>query len=460
MAQTFNENIELQTLACLFKDGSLYPIVEDILERKAFGWKPFGIIFQSIKDIVDSDLYPDTETIATDLERKSLLQKITIMSNGLQGKDALNYIKKLDTNVDQFESYAYQVQELYANRQLLSLSEDMKKAVESGKRPIEILSDMDLKSGKIAVFVGAQSKNTRTSKDVAESNLQQLSDATEGKSIYISTGLSSWDDFTGGIAPRFYMIAAEQNEGKSSLVLNLIRNIAIHPPIRVMNFEKTKVKLFTFESSAEEIQNKLIQLETGISQIRIEKGNLSDEELLKYKDALMEIAESPILYDDSSELTLPLLRTKIRKACAEGAEIIFIDQLEQLFIGGSGDLQPEHIRLNYITYRIKAYQREQNIPIILVHQRKKTQEGYGKPQDNNLRDAELNDLNQAGGKAPDAVLMLRTKKEPAFFWVKNRQGKRGKVSVGWDGSRILFFDLDGNSEFPEFVQPTLLPEPQ
>ncbi len=447
MAQTFNENIEIQTLACLFKDGSLYPVVEDILEKKAFAQPHFQIIFQAIKDVVDADLYPDSETVATDLDRKGLLLSLSVPSQGVKGKDVLNFLKKLEVDTEQLESYAYQVQELYANRQLLALAEDMKNGVENGKRPIEILSDMDLKSGRIAAFVGSQSQNTKNSNDVAKNNIQQLQDTINGVSTYISTHFLFWDDFFGGIAKRLYMIAGEQNEGKSTLVLNLIKNIAIAPPKANKDFKKTKVKLFTFESSAEEIQNKLVQMMTGISVIRIEKAELSEDELVKYKNALTEIANSPILYDDSSEITLPLLRTKIRKAVADGAEIIFVDQLEQILLGGSGDAQPEHVKLNYISYRLKAYQREMDTRVVIVHQRKKVGE------ESRNRDPELSDLNQAGGKAPDGVAMVRTKKDPAIFVVKNRQGPKGKRDIGWEGSKITF--SDNATGLPDFVQDEL-----
>jgi len=432
--------------------------VEDMFEKKTFGFRSFGIIFQAIKEAVDSDLYPDIETVTTILDQRSLLDSVRIELNGLQGREALEFIRDVDVNVDALESYAFQILHLRANRQLLTIAKEIQDAVELGNTPIEILSKIDVETGKIAAYVGAQSKNTRTAKDVAQSNVEQLEDTINGKSSYISTYLKFWDDFVGGLFPRLYMIAAEQNEGKSSLVLNLIRNIAIQPPCLVKEYAKRKIKLFTFESSAEEINNKLVQMMTGISQLRIEKGQMSESELVLYKNALKEIADSPILYDDSPELTLPLLRTKIRKAVAEGAEAIFIDQLEQILIGGGGDIQQEHIRLNYITYRIKAYQRESNIPIVLVHQRKKAVESQStsySQQEDRLREPELNDLNQAGGKAPDAVAMIRTKKAPAIFWVKNRQGAKGKRSVNWDGSRILFSDISEDSIRPEFVQAEL-----
>lgn len=449
MAKTYNENIEAHVISILFKDGSLYSVVEDMLERNSFGWIPFGIIYESISEVVETDLYPDIDTVAHNLERKNLLSQVKIPNLNLSGRDALDYLKSMESSPELIENYAFQISELRGSRQLVALADKIKKGVETGKRPIEILSMMDFESGKISAYVGSPSQNTRTSKDVAESNIQQFQDTIKGKSRYIETGLKFWDDFAGGIAPRFYLIASEQNEGKSTLVNNLIYNIAVDRE----EDKKVKVKLFTFESSAEEINNKLVQRQTGISQIRIEKGELSEKELGMYQDALQKISKSPIVYDDSSEITLPLLRTKIRKAVADGARVIFIDQIEQIMIGGSGDSQPEHIKINYISYRLKAYQREMDVAIIAVHQNKKVTGQGGAEHRNKVYDYQLNDLSQAGGKAPNAVVMIRTTREPAVFWVKNREGRKGKRPLGWEGKYLKMYDIpEDQLEEPEFVK--------
>ncbi len=449
MAKTYNENIEAHVISILFKDGSLYSVVEDVLEKNSFGWVPFGNIFQAIGEIVETDLYPDIDTIAHHLERRNLLNSISIPLTKITGREALDYLKEMDSNPELIENYAFQISELRGGRQLAALADKIKKNLDAGKRPIEILAMMDFESGKISAYVGSPSQNTRTAKDVAESNVKQFNDTLNGKSRYIETGLKFWDDFAGGIAPRFYLIASEQNEGKTTLVNNLIYNLAVDRE----ESKKVKVKLFTFESSAEEINNKLVQRQTGISQIRIEKGELSESELPLYKTALERISKSPIVYDDSPEISLPLLRTKIRKAVADGTEVIFIDQIEQIQIGGSGDSQPDHIKINYITYRLKAYQREMDVPIVAVHQNKKVTGQGGAEHRSKVYDYQLNDLSQAGGKAPNAVIMVRTTKDPAIFWVKNREGKKGKRSLGWEGKFLRMYDLpDDEIDDPEFIK--------
>ena len=243
MAKTYNENIEAHVISILFKDGSLYSVVEDMLERNSFGWIPFGIIYESISEVVETDLYPDIDTVAHNLERKNLLSQVKIPNSNLSGRDALDYLKSMESSPELIENYAFQISELRGSRQLVALADKIKKGVETGKRPIEILSMMDFESGKISAYVGSPSQNTRTSKDVAESNIQQFQDTIKGKSRYIETGLKFWDDFAGGIAPRFYLIASEQNEGKSTLVNNLIYNIAVDRE----EDKKVRVKLFTFE---------------------------------------------------------------------------------------------------------------------------------------------------------------------------------------------------------------------
>ena len=67
-------------------------------------------------------------------------------------------------------------------------------------------------------------------------------------------------------------------------------------------------------------------------------------------------------------------------------------------------------------------------------------------------------LSQAGEKPADAVLMIRHKKsgqkflETYFHWVKNRQGRKGVRKVEFDSEHILFRDIPGTTEFPDFIQ--------
>ena len=53
--------------------------------------------------------------------------------------------------------------------------------------------------------------------------------------------------------------------------------------------------------------------------------------------------------------------------------------------------------------------------------------------------------------------MGRTSREHAFFWVKNREGKKGKRPIGWEGKYLKFYDIEegqlDNSNFNVFIFP-------
>ncbi len=453
MANAYNETIEIAPISCLLRNPSLYPVIEDTISRKSFGWPSFGLMLQVYKDLVSDDILPDKLSVIAELERREQLSSISIPSKGLKGKDAIDYMENLaDVNPDNIESYAYQVQRYYSFRQLQSTIDKIKSKLDATKdnpNPLDILSELDIETGKIAIQMGARSQNIKLAKDVALTVINEFKEATAGKSKYISTGLSAWDDFTNGLYPgRLYIVAAVSNDGKSSLVQNILYNISVEKDI--------KGCLISLEAEAAEVYRKIIQRITGISALRIESGDVSEEELPLMKNAVEKIGRSQIIFDDSSELILPLLRTKIRKAVSDGAKYVIVDQLEQILLGSAGDTKDDHIKLNFISYRIKAFAREMDIPIILVHQMNRSIDS-GQNRGKNV-DPQIQDLSQAGEKAADAVLMIRHKKnkqvilETYFWWVKHRQGRKGVRKVDFIAKNILFKDIPGQSEFDDSAE--------
>ena len=445
MPQTFDPDIEALVLACLLKNVGSCEQIRDTVASKSFNWRPYGSIYKVIADLTNNDYLPDKAIIAHELDNRGVLEGLRTPDGAVTGRAVLDWLEDKDADVNRLETYARELQDMYATRQLIALLDKEKAAIESGSAPIDVLSRIDVETGKIAVSVGAQNKNLRSAKDVGSEVYEQFEEARKGRDLYIGTGIDAWDHFTNGLYPgRLYVVAAASNDGKSSLVQNILHNVSVERGVKAM--------LLSLESSSEEVYNKLIQRMTGISAMRLERASLKADEVDKYTAAVKRLANAPIIFDDSPELILPILRTKIRKAVADGAKLVIIDQLEQILVGGGGDTQAEHIRLNYIAYRIKAYAREMNVPIILVHQMNRAAD-TGQNRGKNVS-PQLQDLAQAGEKPADAVVMIRHKRTEHgevsatfFYWVKNRQGIKGVVQVEFDGERVLFKDMDGNSEF-------------
>jgi replicative DNA helicase len=458
--QHFNEKVEIAPIACLIKNPSLLAVVEDILTRKTFGWGAFGDIYHTIKTLNSRDVIPDKFTLTTELELLEILDTITIPSNGLRGRKALEYIENFpDVDENYIEAYAYQAQKVQASRDLVSALTSAVSKIEENADPLAVLAQLDIDSGKVAMMLGSRSNSLKEAKSVAVQVLDDYTATANGELPYIKTGIKAWDDFTNGLAKgRLYIVSAVSNDGKSSLVQNILYNISVKSPVDGRPLQKGC--LISMEASAQDVFRKLIQRITGISTLRIESGDLSEQEESSMAEAVALIGRSPVIFDDSSELILALVRTKIRQAVEQGAKYIIIDQLEQILLGGGGDTQAEHIKINFISYRLKAFARESDVPIILVHQMNRgIDSGDNRGKD---KDPQIQDLAQAGEKAADAILMLRHKKQKqtilqsAFWWVKNRQGKKGFREVKFNGERILFEDLPEQPEnVPEFLQPEL-----
>ena len=148
MKQFYNEELELSSLSCLLKNGSLFPIVEDTLSKKSYANNQFAIIFESIKSLYSNETLPDIVTVSADLERRGFLDALNI--GGRRGRDALEYIYSKEVNVDNLESYANQINQDYASRQLLSTFETAIKKMKDGRQlPIEVSSYVDIEMGKI-----------------------------------------------------------------------------------------------------------------------------------------------------------------------------------------------------------------------------------------------------------------------------------------------------------------------
>jgi len=100
----------------------------------------------------------------------------------------------------------------------------------------------------------------------------------------------------------------------------------------------------------------------------------------------------------------------------------------------------EFEKIKWLSYRLKEMAREFNVPILVAHQMNRGIEQKGQVQ----RDPQLSDLEQAGEKASDMVIMIRHKKElnvikeSYFHIVKHRNGATGFVPITFIANRVRF----------------------
>lgn len=446
MSSTYSEDIEARFLSSLIQDPSLHGVIEDLVTPEALYWPPFRMVFEEMGALIKQDIPPTYSGVVAQLDKVGRLNAISVMSNGKKGKDALTWLQTLEENPLRVEAYALQLQGFKASRDLAELGNRVLESVKDGIDPSEILANLDISSGKISLNLGTSSKNIRELGDAAHKAFETLKDVAKGKLKFIKSGLEAWDGFVKGFFPgRLYLVAAFQNDGKSAFATNLAYRIGLSKNIA----ERKKVFFLTMEMSAEEIANRLVQMITGVSVLKIESGELSKDEAIKVKEAyeFLESAKDWIIIDDSPEITIPVLKYKIRRAKQLGAELVIIDQLDQIIINAFEAGTKEYTKVNWATYRIKAAAREFNIPIVLVHQLNRGNDGQeSKKQARPVYEIDATALSQAGERAPDVVVIIRHQRDMQkiiksyFVFVKHRQGVRGVSRVDFDGEHISFND--------------------
>jgi len=239
----------------------------------------------------------------------------------------------------------------------------------------------------------------------------------------------------------------------SALALSIANHVAI--------VQKKPVAFFSLEMSTPETMCRLICQLTGLPFKNVYLGKLTPEQWARYGKAVETIKKAPLFFDDSFGITVPEIRSKIRKLKEkEDIKLVFIDQLEQI---RSYEGLKTHLQYDKITYDIKDLTKEFEIPIILNHQlnRNISNRRYKDPE------PLLSDLNQAGEKPVTQVWAIRHQKDDAgeilnsrIIMLKNRNGPTLTFPVQFIGERMLFSNATTDeenrySEQQKYTQKTL-----
>lgn len=216
----------------------------------------------------------------------------------------------------------------------------------------------------------------------------------------------------------------------SALALTIANHVGIK--------QNKAVAFFSLEMSTHETICRLVCQISGLQYRDVYSGRLDESEWKRYKEAMDIISAGNLYFDDSFGLTIPEIRSKIRKLAEKDLALIIIDQLEQ--VGGYDGLAP-YLRMDKLAYEMKGLTQEFEIPIILNHQLNRA------VTDRRFKDAEpqLSDLNQAGEKPANQVWAIHHKvDEDGQYYdtkmkiLKNRNGPKMDIPLLYIGDRMLF----------------------
>lgn len=204
-------------------------------------------------------------------------------------------------------------------------------------------------------------------------------DGEAGTLTHVLTKFTGLDEFLGGLQQAdLIIVAGRPSMGKTSLVLNIMRNAAIE--------QGACVALFSLEMAREPLVMRLLASESAVNLSHIRLGLHTETEERRVMDATGILSEAPIYIDDSPRLRIAEMRSKARRLFYEhGVNLIIVDHLGLM----DGQMKDRVQEISYISRSLKALARELNIPVIAISQLSRAAEWRAshRPQLSDLRDS-------------------------------------------------------------------------
>lgn len=292
-------------------------------------------------------------------------------------------------------------------RKEIKLYQQRIQSLMNGEEPEEIISralteDMDLlerSSTEKTRFVG---ENILGLVDEIEERYKKQEHMTG-----LKTGFAELDVVLGGLDPdTINVLAARPGTGKTTLSLNIARNVSQVGPVYIASLEM----------SFEQLQSKFLSIESQINSMAFRNTVfLKDEDFDKLTYASAKISDYPIIIDDSTEMKASQLAIRLRRLKKKhNIKLVIIDYLQLM------DAEKElNNRVQEITKTLKVLKkitRELKIPIWLISQMNRAVETRRD------KDPIMSDLREAGSIEQDAASIM-------FLYKENENDKSTKPLI-------------------------------
>lgn len=463
-----DNDIEVILLSYLIKHPELLDTHFEHISHNLFA-NPENIkIFRVIEDFHQSQKNISTDTIKNyipDIHSQTL-------------KDLTLQIDQIVFSREIFLNYIESLQELYLRRELFKLTQDKNNestTFQTSNNIKEIFLDLEKKIFDLSNF----KKENYEFKDfasVTKSSLQLVEKAFKKKGQYsgVVSGFNDLDNMLGGLQNSdLVILAGRPSMGKTALATNIAFNAAKYYSNEE---EKGSVVMFSLEMSAEQIGLRILAEQSRIPSDKLRKGELNEKDSAALSSTYQEIHQLNFFFDDSPNLTVSELRSKLRRyKKLYNIKLVLIDYLQLIKSERSRDNRVNE--LSEITRSLKQLAKEFDLPVVSLSQLSRQVEN---------RDDKrplLSDLRESGSIEQDADVVMFIYRESYYLqrneptrgpdesqdsyqkkhdaWkdrneevfnkaelivAKQRNGPTGKIDLYFDDKYTKFLGMDKNND--------------
>ncbi|MBQ7203658.1 MAG: replicative DNA helicase [Eubacterium sp.] len=369
--------------------------------------------------------------------------------------EAKNYLFDLSQIVPSAANvgkYAQIVKEQFYLRKLIEISQGIIDNATSGSGDASVILDSaeqqiyDIRQGKLT---NAPEKLST----VIESVYDKFKEITgENKEDYkgIPTGFGMLDKYlTGFNRSDFILIGARPAMGKTSFALNLAQNVSMGA--------KKKCVFFSLEMTKEQLAERLLASQAGVSSQKFRTGEMTDDEWIRVGNAAGQFKNVELYLDDTSSITVPEIKSRVRRL--RDVDIVMIDYLGLVSSASRKENRVQEV--SEITRHLKMMAKDLNIPVICCAQLSRGTEGRGKSHR-----PQLSDLRESGSIEQDADIVMFLYREDYYraevdedkqddiddsltelIVAKNRHGQTGTIELSFDKEFTRFRSIDNVRDY-------------
>ncbi len=412
----------------------------DAISRIADLVQPEAFYLNAHRQIYRTALMLHSQGKPTDLTSMSAWLADTGELEGIGGNNRLVELVEKISSTASIEQVAKLITDKFLRRQLIRSGNEVIKLSFDQSMPMEELLD----KAEQKIFSISQEKPSKgliPTSEILTSTFNEIESRSLGTAVAgIPVNFYDLDAMTQGLQRSdLIIVAGRPAMGKTSIVLNLAKNVA--------QLHDLPVCVFSLEMSKEQLTYRLLSMEVGIESGRLRTGRLNQDEWPLLGQGINTLGQLPMFIDDKPNLGVLEMRSLCRRLIAEQGKdlgLIVIDYL-QLMEGSTPDNRVQE--LSRITRGLKAMARELKVPVIALSQLSR-----GVESRTNKRPM-LSDLRESGSIEQDADLVLMIYRDEYYnpdtpdrgvtevIVTKHRNGPIGTVKLLFEPQFTRFRNL-------------------
>lgn len=421
MSRTHSIEAEQSVIGRLLIDNAAFDRVADLLKEDDFTQPAHKLLYATLAALINSGKGADVVQVFEALKTRNIESEV----------GGLVYINELAQS-------AYSTGNVRRHAEIVRECSVLRSTVAKIDQAQEIALGTGTLAEKLdkvaALFAGMDAVNSsrkpRPMEEVMVKVIDAINESAEGKKVGWRTGIHGIDSrLNGGLRPgKLYIIAARPAVGKTSLTVQIERNVAQdeHP-----------VLLLSQEMEAEELGARNLASQARVSFGNIQTGRLSDDEWSRVADGVDSLAKLPFWIDDEPALTIQAVNSKAR--AVKGLKVLAVDYIQ--LCEGEGDNRTQQV--GSITRGLKKLAKQLGIAVIALSQlnREVDKRPGRRPQMSDLRDS--GEIEQDADVIVFLWPMSDSEDEAEIRHIgceiaKNRQGKKGAMVLTLEGAKQLW----------------------